>query len=160
MSLRSPRSFTKRVTVAPKRSDVNAACRISTAEPDSERALALAVWWSAAAVGRGMRIAGIPHAESSAVVIAPARVTAMSAAQYASDIGEMNGTTRRNGASSPAYLSKLVLPVAQIIRTSPAARRAHSATTLLIPSAPWLPPKTRTVCLGESSNPHLAEISE
>ena len=57
-------------------------CSRSTAAPDCSSARALDSWCPAAAVGRGTRIAGSPHAASEAIV-PPALATTRSAAAYA-----------------------------------------------------------------------------
>ena len=41
---------------------------------------ALSIWWFSAAPGQGTMIAGMPTVASSAIVLAPARVTIRSAA--------------------------------------------------------------------------------
>src|SRR2546428_513541 len=71
----------------------------STAAPAAASARALNVWCPAAAVGSGTSTLGFPQAQSSAIVIAPARHTTRSAARYAGAIGSKNPcTTTRPGA--------------------------------------------------------------
>jgi hypothetical protein len=47
---------------------------------------ALSSWWFSAAPGQGTMIAGVPVAASSAMVLAPARVTITSVAAYSRGI--------------------------------------------------------------------------